>query len=157
MVKNPSGYLSIMKAIIQRVLKASVVIKNHQERSIDQGLLILVGVGKDDASKDAMQLADKILNLRIFSKNDKMNDSVLDIKGNLLIVSQFTLYADCKRGNRPSFINAAPPVHAKKIYNEFVNYIDQQNINCESGIFGAQMEVSLINDGPVTLIMDTKE
>jgi len=146
-----------MKAIIQRVLKASVVIKNHQERSIDQGLLILVGVGKDDASKDAMQLADKILNLRIFSKNDKMNDSVLDIKGNLLIVSQFTLYADCKRGNRPSFINAAPPVHAKKIYNEFVNYIDQQNINCESGIFGAQMEVSLINDGPVTLIMDTKE
>ena len=146
-----------MRAIIQRVLKASVVIKNHQERSIDQGLLILVGVGKDDVSKDAIQLADKILNLRIFSKNDKMNDSVLDIKGSLLIVSQFTLYADCKRGNRPSFINAAPPVHAKKIYNEFVNYIDQQNINCESGIFGAQMEVSLINDGPVTLIMDTKE
>ena len=101
-----------MKAIIQRVLKASVVIKNHQERSIDQGLLILVGVGKDDVSKDAIQLADKILNLRIFSKNDKMNDSVLDIKGSLLIVSQFTLYADCKRGNRPSFINAAPPVHA---------------------------------------------
>ena len=116
-----------MKAIIQRVLKASVLIENHQERSIDQGLLILVGVGKADVPKNAIQLANKILNLRIFSKNDKINDSVLDVKGSLLIISQFTLYADCKRGNRPSFINAASSVHAKKIYNEFVNYIHQQN------------------------------
>ena len=134
-----------MKAIIQRVLKASVVIKNHQERSIDQGLLILVGVGKDDVSKDAIQLADKILNLRIFSKNDKMNDSVLDIKGSLLIVSQFTLYADCKRGNRPSFINAAPPVHAKKIYNEFVNYITGKINKVQTGQFGALTTHSIIH------------
>ena len=146
-----------MKAIIQRVLKASVLIENHQERSIDQGLLILVGVGKADVPKNAIQLANKILNLRIFSKNDKINDSVLDVKGSLLIISQFTLYADCKRGNRPSFINAASSVHAKKIYNEFVNYIHQQNINYETGVFGTHMEVSLINDGPVTLIMDTEE
>ena len=146
-----------MKAVIQRVLKASVLIEKHDQRSIDHGLLILLGIGRLDKSEDVIQLANKILNLRIFSQGNKMNESILDVRGSLLIVSQFTLYADCKKGNRPSFINAAPSVHAKKIYNEFVNYMHQHQINCKSGEFGAHMEVSLVNDGPVTLIMDTKE
>jgi len=146
-----------VKAVIQRVLKASVLIEKHDQRSIDHGLLILLGIGRLDKSEDVIQLANKILNLRIFSQGNKMNESILDVRGSLLIVSQFTLYADCKKGNRPSFINAAPSVHAKKIYNEFVNYMHQHQINCKSGEFGAHMEVSLVNDGPVTLIMDTKE
>ncbi|MBI44850.1 MAG: D-tyrosyl-tRNA(Tyr) deacylase [Candidatus Marinimicrobia bacterium] len=146
-----------MKAVIQRVLKASVLIEKHDQRSIDHGLLILLGIGRFDKLEDVIQLANKILNLRIFSQGNKMNESVLDVRGSLLIVSQFTLYADCKKGNRPSFINAAPSVHAKKIYNEFVNYMHQHQINCKSGEFGAHMEVSLVNDGPVTLIVDTKE
>ena len=146
-----------MKAVIQRVLKASVLIEKHDQRSIDHGLLILLGIGRFDKLEDVIQLANKILNLRIFSQGNKMNESILDVRGSLLIVSQFTLYADCKKGNRPSFINAAPSVHAKKIYNEFVNYMHQHQINCKSGEFGAHMEVSLVNDGPVTLIVDTKE
>tara|TARA_Y100001970_G_scaffold294366_1_gene451700 strand:+ start:30344 stop:30784 length:441 start_codon:yes stop_codon:yes gene_type:complete len=146
-----------VKAVIQRVLKASVLIEKHDQRSIDHGLLILLGIGRFDKLEDVIQLANKILNLRIFSQGNKMNESVLDVRGSLLIVSQFTLYADCKKGNRPSFINAAPSVHAKKIYNEFVNYMHQHQINCKSGEFGAHMEVSLVNDGPVTLIVDTKE
>ena len=101
-------------------------------------------------------VANRILNLRVFSQNNKMNLSIQDIAGDLLIISQFTLYADCTKGNRPSFINAAKSVHAKKIYAEFVNYMHNQNLIVKTGIFGEHMEVSLTNNGPVTLMIDTK-
>ena len=112
-----------MRAIIQRVSQANVVIQGHQKRSISKGLVILVGIGIKDTSEDVIILGNKILNLRVFSEGKKMDLSIQDISGDLLIISQFTLYADCTKGNRPSFIKAAKPVHAKKIYNEFVNYI----------------------------------
>ena len=146
-----------MRAIIQRVLTANVKIQGHPSQSISKGLVVLLGIGRDDTSGDVMILANKILNLRVFSKIDKMNLSVQDIMGDLLLISQFTLYADCTKGNRPSFINAAKPVHAKKIYAEFVNYMHNQNLIVKTGIFGEHMEVSLTNDGPVTLMIDTKK
>ena len=144
-----------MRAIIQRVSKAQVTIDDKIRGTISEGLLIFIGIAQDDSASHVIKLADKILSLRIFNDiNEKMNLSVHDIQGSLLIISQFTLYADCKKGNRPSFINAASPVHAKKIYNEFVNYMNQQKINVQSGVFGAEMKVSLINSGPSTFILD---
>ena len=144
-----------MRAIIQRVSKAQVTIDNTIRGKISEGLLIFIGIAQDDSMSHVIKLADKILSLRIFNDiNKKMNLSVHDIQGNLLIISQFTLYADCNKGNRPSFINAASPVHAKKIYNEFVNYMNQQKINVQSGVFGADMKVSLVNTGPSTFILD---
>ena len=151
------GYLSIMRAVIQRVSQASVMIKNHKTQSISKGAVILLGIGVHDTSEDVITLANKILNLRIFSKNNKLDLSIQDVSYDLLIVSQFTLYADCAKGNRPSFIHAAKPVHAKKIYTEFVNYMYNQNLIIKTGVFGEQMKVSLINDGPVTLMLDTKK
>jgi len=144
-----------MKAIIQRVSKAKVTIDDKVRGKISEGLLIFIGIAQDDSISHVIKLADKILSLRIFNdSNKKMNLSIHDIQGSLLIISQFTLYADCNNGNRPSFINAAPPVHAKKIYNEFVNYMNQQKINVQSGVFGADMKVSLVNIGPSTFILD---
>ena len=144
-----------MKVVIQRVSKAQVTIDDKIIGEISQGLLIFVGVAQDDNMTQIKKLADKILNLRIFDDiNNKMNLSINDIKGSLLIISQFTLYADCKKGNRPSFMNAASPVHAKKIYNEFVNYMVQKKINVQSGKFGADMEINLINSGPATFILE---
>ena len=149
------GYLNKMRAIIQRVSEASVAIQKEHFQTISKGLVVFVGIGIDDAEQDVIILANKILNLRIFSQQNKMNLSILDIAGDLLLISQFTLYADCTKGNRPNFTNAAPPVHAKKIYTEFVNYMHNQNLVIKTGIFGEKMEVSLINNGPVTLILDT--
>ena len=146
-----------MKAVIQRVSEASVKIQGHASQNISKGLVLLLGIHRDDQLNDATVLAEKILNLRIFSHKDKMNLSVQDIQGSLLIISQFTLYADCKKGNRPSFINAANPVHAKKIYDEFVNYMHNQSLIIKTGIFGEHMDVSLNNNGPVTLIIDTQD
>ena len=147
-----------MKAIIQRVSKAQVTIDDQIRGKISEGLLIFIGIAQDDSMSHVIKLANKILSLRIFNDiNKKMNLSIHDIQGSLLIISQFTLYADCKNGNRPSFINAASPVHAKKIYNEFVTYMTNQNIIIQTGSFGAHMEVALINDGPVTLILDTQK
>ena len=144
-----------MKAIIQRVNKAQVMIDNKIIGKISEGFVIFIGIAQDDSMSHVIKLADKILSLRVFNDiNKKMNLSIHDIKGSLLIISQFTLYADCNKGNRPSFINAASPVHAKKIYNEFVNYMTQQKINVQLGKFGADMEVSLINAGPATFILD---
>ena len=144
-----------MKVVIQRVSKAQVTIDDKIIGEISQGLLIFVGVAQDDNMIQIKKLADKILNLRIFDDiNNKMNLSINDIKGSLLIISQFTLYADCKKGNRPSFMNAASPVHAKKIYNEFVNYMVQKKIKVQSGKFGADMEINLINSGPATFILE---
>ena len=146
-----------MKAIIQRVSGASVKTHNQNSRTISKGLVILLGVGIEDTSEDIAILANKILNLRIFPDRDKMDLSIQDVMGDLLIISQFTLYADCTKGNRPSFLHAAKPVHAKKIYDEFVNYMHNQNLIVKTGIFGEHMEVSLINNGPVTLVLDTKK
>ena len=144
-----------MKAIIQRVSKAQVTIDDKIRGKISEGLLIFIGIAQDDSMSHVIKLADKILSLRIFNDiNKKMNLSIYDIQGSLLIISQFTLYADCDNGNRPSFINAASPVHAKKIYNEFVNYMNQQKINVQSGVFGADMKVSLVNSGPAAFILD---
>jgi len=143
-----------MKAVIQRVKKASVTINNELYSEIGQGILILLGVEKDDTLEQAKFLADKIVNLRIFEdENEKMNLSLLDIKGEILVVSQFTLAADCKKGKKPSFDNAAKPDTAIPLYEKFVEFLENHNIPVKTGQFGAMMNVGLINDGPVTFIL----
>ena len=144
-----------MRAVLQRVSQGQVSVKNKMIGSINEGLVVFIGIGPDDNRQHITTLADKILNLRIFNdENGKMNFNIFDIQGSLLIVSQFTLYGDCSKGNRPSFINAADRVHAKKIYNEFVNYMVQQKINVQTGEFGSDMNISLINTGPVTITLE---
>ena len=148
-----------MKIVLQRVIKAHVTINKQRVGTISQGVVLFLGITGTDKKQDIIKLCNKIINLRIFSDNNhKMNNSLNDIKGSILIISQFTLYGQCVRGNRPSFTNAANPIYAKKIYNEFVNYMKiQTNINIQTGQFGAMMKVSLINDGPATFILDTNE
>jgi len=141
-----------MKAIVQRVSSAQVTVDNIIVGRISKGLLIFLGIAPKNSMTNVTKLADKVLNLRIFN-NNRINLSINDIRGSLLIVSQFTLYADCIKGNRPSFANAASPVHAKKIYNEFVNYMVHKKIKVQSGTFGSHMEVNLINSGPATFIL----
>ena len=144
-----------MRAVLQRVSQGQVSVKNKMIGSINEGLVVFIGIGPDDNRQHITTLADKILHLRIFNdENGKMNFNIFDIQGSLLIVSQFTLYGDCSKGNRPSFINAADRVHAKKIYNEFVNYMVQQKINVQTGKFGSDMNISLINTGPVTITLE---
>ena len=144
-----------MKVVIQRVIKSSVRINNKEVAKIGKGFSILLGISKDDNFEKADYIIKKIYNLRVFSdENDKMNLSIQDINGELLIVSQFTLYADCKKGNRPSFINAAPPEEAEKIYEYFINECKKNNLKVETGEFGADMKVELINYGPVTIILE---
>ena len=144
-----------MKVVIQRVIKSSVRINNKEVAKIGKGFSILLGISKDDNFEKADYIIKKIYNLRVFSdENDKMNLSIQDINGELLIVSQFTLYADCKKGNRPSFINAATPEEAEKIYEYFINECKKNNLKVETGEFGADMKVELINDGPVTIILE---
>ncbi len=126
--------------------------------SIENGLVILLGVQKDDAEADADYLAEKIANLRIFNdENEKMNLSIQDVKGSALVISQFTLCGDTKKGRRPSFINAAAPEEGKRLYEYFMKRLNAESITVESGEFGAMMEVELVNDGPVTFVLDSKE
>ncbi|NUU96785.1 D-aminoacyl-tRNA deacylase [Marinitoga sp. 1138] len=148
-----------MRAVLQRVKKASVVVENEIVGKIGKGILVLLGVGHNDTENDIKWLADKIMNLRIFEdENDKMNLSLLDIKGEILVVSQFTLYGDCRKGRRPSYSNAAKPDKANEYYEKFMKYIeDNYNTKVERGIFQAEMEVELINDGPVTLLLDSEK
>ena len=140
-----------MKILIQRVKKAAVEVDSKEVSRIDKGILAFVGVEKGDTIENVEKAARKVVNLRIFpDENDKMNRSLLDIGGEMLIVSQFTLCGDCKKGTRPSFDNSAPPEVAKSLYEEFINKVNLAGIRTGCGIFGAMMEVSLINDGPVT-------
>lgn len=149
-----------MRAVIQRVKYASVTINGAVKSKIEQGFLILFGAGEGDTVEDAELLAKKTAGMRIFcDENDKMNLSLADIGGSVIVVSQFTLYADCRRGNRPSFTNAAPPAEANELYEYFVRLLrDEYGIkNVQTGEFGADMKVELLNDGPVTIILDSDE
>lgn len=145
-----------MKIVIQRVSQASVSIDGEIAGAINQGLLLLVGVGPDDRAEDRAYAVRKIANMRIFSDEaGKMNLSVQDIKGSILSISQFTLFADTKKGNRPAFTGTAQPDMASQFYDDF-NQELAQYVPVEKGVFGADMQVQLINDGPVTIILDTK-
>jgi len=147
-----------MRIVIQRVREASVKINGEIVGEIQQGLLVLLGIEHVDSQLDADYLIQKLIHLRIFSDDDgKMNLSVSDISGGLLIVSQFTLFADTKKGNRPSFIRSAPPEKAIPLYDYFLSQLNKSfSAKIENGVFGANMQVELINDGPVTIILDSK-
>ena len=146
-----------MKIVVQRVSQASVKVSREIVGEISKGLLLLVGIEENDEKEDAEWLSKKILDLRIFSDEEgKMNRSVKDINGEILCVSQFTLIADYKKGNRPSFIKAAKPQKAIPLFEYFKGLIKSSGLKTENGIFGADMKVSLLNDGPVTIVMDSK-
>ena len=146
-----------MRAVVQRVTNADVKIDGRVNGKIDNGLLVLLGVGNGDTEEDMKYIADKIIKLRIFSdENDKMNLSLEDVGGSMLVISQFTLYGDCSHGRRPYFGNAMEPVSANEKYEKFVAYIRERGIHTETGEFGADMKVSLTNDGPVTIILESK-
>lgn len=147
-----------MRIVIQRVKSASVTVDNEIIGKIGKGILVLLGISVDDSEKDALYLLEKTLNLRIFEDyEDKMNLSLLDISGELLVVSQFTLYGDTRKGRRPSFIEAAPPEKANALYEYFVSAAQQKLLRVETGKFQAMMDVALINDGPVTILLDSKK
>lgn len=147
-----------MRAVVQRVSRAKVTVDGDITGEIGQGLLVLLGVSGRDTESDADYLVEKISNLRIFEDaDDKMNLSLLDIKGELLVVSQFTLYGDTRRGRRPSFIDAAPPVEANRLYEYFVERSRQHVARVETGRFQAMMDVELVNDGPVTIMLDSEK
>lgn len=146
-----------MRVVVQRSKNAKVTVNGEITGQIDKGLVLLVGVTHDDTESDAAFLADKIANLRIFEDAEgKMNLSLLDVGGEILSVSQFTLYGDCRKGRRPSFIEAARPEQANGLYETFNSFLRDKGITVETGRFGAMMDVELINDGPVTLIVDSK-
>lgn len=147
-----------MRGVIQRVSRAKVTVNGEVVGSIGKGLLLLLGVGHDDTQDDIDYLSDKVTKLRIFEdENEKMNLSLLDVKGELLVVSQFTLYGDLRKGKRPNFMNAAPPQIAEQMYLDFVGKCKDYEIRVETGVFGEHMDVELVNDGPVTIIIDTKK
>ena len=148
--------LGFMRVVIQRVTRAAVTVDAVTVGETGPGLLILLGVAVPDTEADAHFLADKVLHLRIFNDEaGKMNRSVRDINGGLLVVSQFTLYGDCRKGRRPSFDAAAPPEHARALYEAFVQMLRASGLPVATGVFQAHMAVSLVNDGPVTLIIDS--
>ena len=147
-----------MRAVIQRVSRASVTVDRRVAGEIGAGLMVLLGVGKTDNPESAAYLAEKIANLRIFpDEAGKMNLSLLDIRGSALVVSQFTLYGDTRAGRRPSFIQAALPEEANRLYEEFVRSMRSLRIRVETGVFQAHMQVELVNDGPVTILIDSEK
>jgi len=146
-----------MRAVVQRVKQSSVKAGNEIVGQIGRGLLVLLGVAKDDTANDADYLVNKIINLRIFEDQDgKMNRSLLETGGELLAVSQFTLLADCRKGRRPSFVGAAEPKKATDLYEKFVDLVREKGVKVQTGRFRAMMEVALINDGPVTVIIESR-
>jgi len=147
-----------MRAVIQRVQSASVCVDGRMTGKIDRGLLVLVGVGKGDGEKDIAYMASKLPDLRIFEDaSGKFNLSLREAGGGMLVVSQFTLYGDCRKGRRPSFTDAAEPAEAKKLYEQLVFKLREQGIPVETGEFQAKMEVHLVNDGPVTILLDSRQ
>jgi len=147
-----------MRAVVQRVSRAKVSVDGWTTGEIGLGVLVLLGVGHEDAEADVNYLAEKIAGLRIFEDEDgKMNRSVLDVGGSVLAVSQFTLYGDVRRGKRPSFDAAAPPEHARRLYEKFVERMQAAGLRCETGRFQAMMQVELVNEGPVTILLDSKK
>lgn len=146
-----------MRGIIQRVKSSSVKVDGKITGEINKGIMILFGVGKEDSDKDLDYLVDKTVNLRIFNDDDgKMNLSVKDIKGEILIIPQFTLYGDVRKGRRPSFTDSASPEIGKEYFEKFIDRLKNEGLKVESGIFGADMDVELINNGPVTIILDSR-
>ncbi|MDG2382878.1 MAG: D-aminoacyl-tRNA deacylase [Pirellulaceae bacterium] len=147
-----------MRACIQRVTRAKVSVGPDVTGSIEQGLLVLLGVGHDDSDQDAEYLAEKTVNLRIFEDSEgKMNRSLIDVAGGLLVVSQFTLWGDCRKGRRPSFVAAAEPQRAEQLYEKFVETARQRGLEVHCGRFRSMMQVELVNDGPVTLLLDSQK
>ena len=147
-----------MKAVIQRVRSAQVCVDGERVGACGEGLMVLLGVAADDTEEDARLLAAKMVKMRIFTdENGKMNRSIADVRGEMLVVSQFTLLADTSHGNRPSFLGAGSPEHANNLYEFFVSLVKNEGIPVQTGRFGADMEVSLINDGPVTFVLDSQE
>lgn len=147
-----------MKVVIQRARDASVAVKEEVVGEIDNGLVILLGVTHEDTIEDVLYIVNKIVHLRIFEdENEKMNISLKDVNGSVLSISQFTLYGDTKKGRRPNFMQAASPVHAKEMYEQFNVQLKEHGIHVETGIFGEMMDVQFTNVGPVTLILDSKD
>lgn len=147
-----------MRAVIQRVKKGSVEIEGKEVGRVNEGLVVLLGVGREDTKDNAEYLAEKIINLRIFEDSeDKMNLSAKDIKAEILVISQFTLYGDCRKGRRPSFISAALPDKAEKLYEHFVSCLKKYHLTVETGKFQTMMLVKIFNYGPVTIIMDSEK
>lgn len=147
-----------MRAVVQRVSRAKVTVNDWVSGEVGHGLLVLLGIGQNDTEAEATYLAEKISGLRIFDDVDgKMNRSVLDVSGSVLVVSQFTLYGDVRRGKRPSFDAAAPPDQARRLYEFFVDRIRAAGLRCETGRFQETMQVELVNDGPVTILLDSSK
>ena len=147
-----------MRAVVQRVIKASVAVDGQEVGRIDQGILVLLGVGHKDGPEDAKYMAEKVVYLRIFAdEQGKMNKCLLDVDGGLLAVSQFTLWGDCRKGRRPSFVAAAEPAKAEALYEAFIDHARSLGVPVASGRFQEMMEVSLVNDGPVTLLLDSEK
>ena len=147
-----------MRACVQRVTRAHVTVADETTGRIEHGLVVLLGVGQDDTDQDAQFLADKIVDLRIFEDEDgRMNRSLQDVAGGLLVVSQLTLWGDCRKGRRPSFVMAAEPGMAERLYEQFVTCAKARNVTVECGRFRQSMQVELVNDGPVTLLLDSKK
>ena len=147
-----------MRVVVQRVTSSKVIVDNKVVGEINKGLNLLIGFSKEDTDEDLLYLKDKIVNLRIFEDdNEKMNLSLLDVKGDILAISQFTLYGDCRKGRRPNFMEAEGGDRARALYERFVELLRETNLKVETGEFGAHMKIDILNDGPVTIILDSKK
>lgn len=147
-----------MRAVVQRVTSSSVTVNEKVIGNINKGFNVLLGIAKDDTLEDLQYIKDKIINLRVFQdENDKMNLSILDITGDILVISQFTLHGDCRKGRRPNFMEAMGGENAKILYNNFIEMLRKSELKVETGEFGANMKVEINNDGPVTILLDSKK